>query len=150
MQFDLVLDGSNLGIHRLVKYSSRQDVQLGISQEGSARIEQARKIVKAAIESGAQVYGLTTGLGARVTEVLTDDEMNRFSMQTLRGRAQSLGDPLPVAVVRGAMIARLNTLMQESKFVEYATIAVKPISVPLGAGIDTEPTSPAFRPGGTR
>ncbi len=55
--------------------------------------------------------GLTTGLGAQAGETLSCQQATDFSYQTVRGRAQAVGDPLPVEIVRGAMIARINTMM---------------------------------------
>jgi len=67
-------------------------------------------VVDAVIESGEPVYGLTTGLGAKVTATLSKNELSEFSYQTLQGRANSLGDPMPADLVRAAMIVRLNSM----------------------------------------
>ena len=111
MGHDLILDGTNLGVVMLSNYSRRKDISLGIDAECREKLVKARKLVDQAIDFGEPVYGLTTGLGARVKESLTRDQLQEFSMQTLRGRAQALGRPLSHNIVRGAMIARLNTLL---------------------------------------
>ncbi|MEM7635439.1 MAG: aromatic amino acid lyase, partial [Pseudomonadota bacterium] len=56
-------------------------------------------------------YGLNTGLGVRATDMLTADEAAEFSTRMVRGRAQAIGEPLPVSAVRAAMLVRLNTLL---------------------------------------
>ncbi|SME94824.1 histidine ammonia-lyase [Tistlia consotensis] len=106
----LELDGEGLTCRALAEAAAavRPEVRLGDSAR--ARLVAARAVVTRALESGEAVYGLTTGLGARATERLSEAELSAFSLQTLRGRALSLGRPLPAAVVRAAMIVRLNGL----------------------------------------
>ncbi len=74
-------------------------------------MQQGRDAVLAALERGEAVYGLNTGLGARAGEGLSKERLSDFSLQTLRGRAQSLGNPLPREFVRAAMAVRVNTLL---------------------------------------
>nr|XP_061806071.1 histidine ammonia-lyase-like [Nerophis lumbriciformis] len=74
-------------------------------------MQQGREVVLNALAAGDTVYGLTTGLGARSTESLGAGGASEFSLQTLRGRAQSIGPPLPDKVVRAAMLVRLNTML---------------------------------------
>ena len=71
----------------------------------------SRQIVLDCIARGDAVYGLTTGLGSRASETISKQQIEEFSIATLRGRAHSLGDPLPVEVVRGAMLIRLNSML---------------------------------------
>jgi histidine ammonia-lyase len=55
---------------------------------------------------------LTTGLGARVVESIPASTLADFSRHTVRGRANSVGPPLPTEVVRAAMLVRANGLAQ--------------------------------------
>lgn len=65
----------------------------------------------AAIARGAPIYGVTTGLGPKVVQSLSEDEINAFSRVTIRGRAHAMGDPLPRDIVRAGMAVRLNSLL---------------------------------------
>jgi histidine ammonia-lyase len=103
--------GTNLGVNRLVRFARNQCGEFTIPDDRRARIEEARRIVSNVIERGDRVYGVTTGLGARAGHVLSREQLTEFSYQTLRGRAQSVGSPLSPEITRGAMIARLNTMM---------------------------------------
>lgn len=125
MSVPIVLNGANLGIYRLVRYSRGREFRFDISEESKARIADARQVVEKALIGGDAVYGLTTGLGAKVTDRLSEEEQSVFSYQTLRGRGHSLGKPMPVDIIRGAMIARLNTL----------AIGVSGASPQIGEGI---------------
>lgn len=73
-----------------------------------ARLQRDRAVVDRHVDAGDPVYGLTTGLGAKSTEALPRDQLAAFSLQTLRGRAQAFGDPLPLPLARAVMAARLN------------------------------------------
>ncbi len=54
------------------------------------------------------VYGLTTGLGARVGDPLPPAAAREQSARIIRGRATAVGEPLPAEAVRAAMLVRLN------------------------------------------
>jgi histidine ammonia-lyase len=56
------------------------------------------------------VYGLTTGLGARVGDPLPPERAREQSARIIRGRATAVGEPLPSEAVRAAMLVRLNGL----------------------------------------
>lgn len=63
------------------------------------------------IKSGEAIYGVTTGLGAKVKQALTPEEINTFSLNTIRGRAHAIGPQLPKDIIRAAMALRINTLL---------------------------------------
>ncbi len=72
---------------------------------------QTRRIIEQAIASRQAVYGVTTGLGPRVTDNLPDESMDSFSLNTIRGRAHAVGTPLDPSWVRAGVAARANSLL---------------------------------------
>jgi len=64
-----------------------------------AMMARTSKIIIEAAASGQAIYGVTTGLGPRVSEALAAEEIEAFALNTVRGRAHSVGEPLsrPVA-----------------------------------------------------
>jgi histidine ammonia-lyase len=60
------------------------------------------------LESGAQAYGVNTGLGYLAGRVVEDVDQAAFQRSILAGRATGFGRPLSDAVVRGAMLLRLT------------------------------------------
>ncbi len=70
-----------------------------------------RAVVERYFKDNIPAYGLNTGLGVRATGMLSADEAADFSMKMVRGRAQAVGQPLPVPAARAAMLVRLNTLL---------------------------------------
>lgn len=71
---------------------------------------QSRAAIERALAENLPVYGLTTGLGARVVEPVAPDRAAEQAGRIVRGRATAVGEPLAEALVRAAMLARLNGL----------------------------------------
>ena len=70
-------------------------------------------MVERAVAENVAIYGVTTGLGSQVTTRIDPAGDRERSLRTLRARAVCVGEPLPRAVVRAAMAARLNGLCAE-------------------------------------
>lgn len=109
-QDTLILDGGSLDANALVK-AARPGGRVAIAPAGLDAMAASRHVVLEAVARRTPVYGVTTGLGSRATEALSESELSAFSLRTLRGRAHASGPPLPVDLVRAAMIVRLNTLL---------------------------------------
>jgi histidine ammonia-lyase len=90
----------------------------------AARLDADRALVDAAVESGTPTYGVTTGLGAGVTRALSRAELAEFSVRTVRGRANAVGEPLPTDAVRAAMAARLNSFAHGGSGVQPAVASL--------------------------
>jgi histidine ammonia-lyase len=103
------LGGSVLTIAELE--AAARGAPVAILPEARERMRASRAVIEGAVSDRRAIYGVTTGLGARVNEVLDGATLAAFSVQTLRGRAQAVGEAEPVALVRAGMIVRLNTLL---------------------------------------
>lgn len=84
---------------------------VSLDEGGLARMAESRALIDRAIEDGEKIYGVTTGLGARVVETLSAEELASFSVQTVRGRAHAMQPYATREDVRATMIARANTLL---------------------------------------
>lgn len=64
----------------------------------------------AALDSGAEVYGVTTAYGAASGQRIEPEERAAFQLSTLRSHACGTGSPLERAPARGAWLAKLASL----------------------------------------
>jgi histidine ammonia-lyase len=79
-----------------------------LADEVTPRLARERAVVEDIVDRQIPAYGVTTGLGSRSSYALPREELTQFSVRTIRGRANAVGDPLPVPVVRAAVLARVN------------------------------------------
>ncbi len=107
----LRLTGTDLGLVALAEAAARTHPGITLSRPALTRMRRSRRIVEDIVKRGDAVYGVTTGLGARASERLSESELAAFSLRTIRGRAHAVGPCLSARTVRAAMIARLNTLL---------------------------------------
>lgn len=106
-QIVVVLDGRGL-TPATVAAVARDGVRVSVADAAGKRVARDRAIVDDAVARRLPVYGLTTGLGPRVTYTLPEGELAQFSVRTVRGRANAVGPPLPTDVVRSALLVRCN------------------------------------------
>lgn len=85
--------------------------KIEIAKQCHQRMAAGRAVVDRYFNDNVPAYGLNTGLGVRATDMLLADEAAEFSTRMVRGRAQAIGQPLPVSAARAAMLVRLNTLL---------------------------------------
>ena len=105
----ILLDGTKLDLDAV--WACSQGAHVVLDDAGLARMAKTNAHIQAAANTGKPVYGVTTGLGPNVTQKLDAATINSFSRTTILGRAQALGTPLPMHVVRSAMSIRINTLL---------------------------------------
>jgi histidine ammonia-lyase len=106
----VLLDGESLTADA-VELVAQGKARIEIAETTRAVMERSRRIVERYLQEGIPAYGLNTGLGMRVNEPLRAEQLEQFSYRMVRGRAQGLGQALPVEAVRAVVTVRLNTLL---------------------------------------
>ena len=106
---EVVVDGRTLSYGDVVAVA-HHGAQVALADGVLPRLVRERAVVDDVVDRQVPTYGLTTGLGARSSYALPRAELDAFSVRTIRGRANAVGDPLPVPVVRAALLARVNGL----------------------------------------
>ncbi|MEM7194944.1 MAG: aromatic amino acid ammonia-lyase [Pseudomonadota bacterium] len=106
----IVLDGESFQLDELasVVYAA---APVSLSDSGLERMQHAHEAVAKGVAGGNSIYGLTTGLGSKSGEALSGSEIDQFAMDSIRARANAMGDSLPREIVRAAIAARLNSFM---------------------------------------
>ena len=103
----VLVEGRNLSCADVAAVA-RHGARVGLADAVAPRLTRERAVVEDAVERRIPAYGVTTGLGSRSSYALPRDELAEFSVRTVRGRANAVGDPLPAPVVRAAILARVN------------------------------------------
>lgn len=101
------LTGAGLTAESVARIA-RERVPVVLHPDALARIAAGREVVERYLADGREAYGLSTGLGARVTSRLTEDDLAEISLHTIRGRANAVGPRLPAEAVRATMLIRAN------------------------------------------
>jgi histidine ammonia-lyase len=135
----LVLSGAGLTPADLARIA-RAGRPVAIAPEGLRRMAAGRAVVEDHLRDDRPVYGLTTGLGSRVTHRLSRDVLADFSRLTILGRSTAVGPPLPPDLVRALMAARLNGLLTGGS--GAAPAVAETIAAMLNAGL--HPVMPAI------
>ena len=105
----ITLDGTNLSPADLSAVAD--GASIAINADALTHMAKARKLIDQAIAKRTPVYGVTTGLGPRVTQAMPTDSIDSFSLNTIRGRAHGVGAPLQPKWVRAGVAVRINTLL---------------------------------------
>jgi histidine ammonia-lyase len=146
----IVLTGADLSIDD-VEAVARRDATVRLDDDARGRMQEARDVIEALVESGAVVYGVTTGFGDLATTSIPPDQAGRLQQNLLMSHATGVGPPFPREVVRAMLLLRANTLalghsgcrpLLVDRLIEFLARGVHPL-VPeqgsLGASGDLSP-----------
>jgi histidine ammonia-lyase len=74
------------------------------------RIAAGRAVVDQALQSGAAVYGVTTGFGQLESVRIAPEDAAQLQVNLLRSHAVGSGPPLPTEIVRGMLLLLASSL----------------------------------------
>ncbi len=89
---------------------ARRNVAIGIERRAETRVQAAAKLVDELVKRDDPVYGINTGFGDLATVKIPAADLKTLQRDLVRSHAVGVGDPLPIDVVRAAMLLRANTL----------------------------------------
>ncbi|MDG6913646.1 MAG: aromatic amino acid lyase [Nitrososphaerota archaeon] len=117
----VVVDGHSLTLR------SAMDVAEGgalvkVSPGSLKRLERFRALLEQKLASGEVVYGVNTGFGSLANEVVSSENLEELQLNLIRSHASGVGSPLPLGVVRAAMLIRLNSLLNGNSAVRRAVV----------------------------
>jgi histidine ammonia-lyase len=104
-----ILNGKSLTIEDVVAVA-RHGEKVEIAPEAVEAISHCRSMLERKIEAGEVMYGINTGIGELSEVALDDEQVSRFQRYLIYNHAAGIGEPLPVEVVRAAMLSRVNVL----------------------------------------
>jgi histidine ammonia-lyase len=74
------------------------------------RVDEARAAVERIVAGNQVSYAITTGVGKLSDVRIAPEQIRELQINLVRSHAVGVGDPLPVAEVRGMMLLRANSL----------------------------------------
>ena len=84
--------------------------QVTLANEAAARMRESRAVVTEIVDGEESVYGVNTGFGDLQDVSISRSELGTLQENVFRSHATAIGDPLPVDIVRAAMLVRANAL----------------------------------------
>jgi len=85
---------------------ARAPARLVLSDSARGAVAEAHAVVQRYAAGREPVYGLNTGLGAKLGFRVDREEIDDFQELLVRGRVIGVGEPLPEAVCRAAFVVR--------------------------------------------
>jgi histidine ammonia-lyase len=105
----VVLDGDTLTA-RHVALIAREGAEARLSAEARGRNDVARTTIETLLDSGVDLYGVSTGVGALRERRVEPEDRGTHALSLLRSHAGGAGAPLRATLVRAAMATRANQI----------------------------------------
>lgn len=103
----ITLDGHSLTVEKVVQVA-RENEKIAIHPEAMKRIKKCRDLLEEKIKKKEIVYGVNTGIGELSEVVLTQEQVEKYQRYLIYSHAAGYGKPLPIDVVRAAILSRIN------------------------------------------
>jgi histidine ammonia-lyase len=152
---DVILDGE-LTVDRVAAVGA--GARIGLAPSALERVQRNRETLERILSTGTPVYGISTGFGALVSNIVAPELQRHLQVNLLRSHAAGTGDELAPEVVRAAMSVRLNGLLlghsgvrplvmeRVVEFLNGGYVPRVPRTGSLGASGDLAPSAHAFLP----
>ncbi|HEY9793182.1 MAG TPA: histidine ammonia-lyase [Candidatus Obscuribacterales bacterium] len=105
----ILIDGNSLKLED-VERVARDRNPVGLSKTAIHQIKQSRKVVDSVVESGAAIYGVTTGFGKFKDIFIKPEDSRILQRNLLLSHAAGVGDCFDTSIVRAALLLRANAL----------------------------------------
>jgi histidine ammonia-lyase len=106
----LILDGQSLTLEGLAPLLAGQRPRLVLTERAKEAMGASRRQVERTVESGAVVYGLTTGFGRLKSVAIARGDLAALQQNLVLSHCCGVGEPMADAEVLAMLILRLNGL----------------------------------------
>ncbi len=107
----LTLDGQSLTLAQVDRFLHDGYSSVEVSSGARAAVKRGRAFVEQLLARNQPVYGVNTGFGKLASVRIPDEQLDRLQLNLIRSHACGVGEPLPLPVVRLAMLLRVNSLV---------------------------------------
>ncbi len=118
----LTLSGLDLSIDDVVRVARSPETRIVLSGDALGRLERSRGLVDQAVAAGETIYGINTGFGKLANVRVPAGQLDQLQVNLIRSHAAGVGSPLPIDVVRAAMLLRANVLLRPTSGVRPALV----------------------------
>jgi histidine ammonia-lyase len=105
----VVLDGSGLTVSEVVRVA-RESEPVELALDALEHMRETRALVERVVARGDEVYGVTTGVGARKKVRVPLEEIPDFNRRLIENHRMGIGPDASAEVVRGTMVRLANAL----------------------------------------
>ncbi len=129
-----------------------------LSADVKEKIQKSHKHVRAMVDAGQTVYGVTTGFGILANTKISEEDTATLQYKILQSHSVGVGDAIPVEIAKLMMITKVHALSQGYSGVQFSTIErilwhienniipVVPEKGSVGASGDLAPLAHLFLP----
>ena len=145
------LDGNTLSTAEISLVSRGAKVE--VASNAWSNVDASRAVVERILSSGETVYGINTGFGALVSEIIPANDLATLQVNLIRSHACGIGERMSIVDTRAMMCVRANSLIkghsgvrreiieQIVTFLNEDIVPVVPRIGSLGASGDLAPLS---------
>lgn len=112
-------------VHSLLETEEllREDTQIVLGEEACERIVKCREYLDNRMKRQKEpIYGITTGFGSLCNVSVGKDQLSRLQKNLVMSHACSLGDPVPVRIVRLMLAFKIKSLAYGNSGVRLETV----------------------------
>jgi histidine ammonia-lyase len=147
------LDGRNISLEA-IEAIAVDGATCSVTNEARERVVAARSCVERQFQSGAVIYGVTTGFGRMANVVIAREDVDALQQNLVRSHSAGTGEPLSEAFVRAAGVLRVSSLSAGHSGIRLETLdllteilnrgvtPVVPAQGSVGASGDLAPLAP--------
>ena len=106
---EVILGDHELSINEVIAVA-RYGAKVSFTEKYYHRIKQSRRLIEKFLDEERAVYGVTTGFGSNVSEVISKDDAQTLQRNIVRSHAVSVGETLEKEIVRAIQLMILNNL----------------------------------------
>lgn len=107
----LVLNGRDLKIADVVRVARGRE-RVSVDDSTRVKLETARSFVDRLVAEGRAVYGVTTGFGQFKSVAISKEQTETLQANLIRSHATGVGAPFSEAIVRAAILLRINGFLR--------------------------------------
>jgi len=106
----VVVDGRSLTIETAMEVAEH-GAAVRATPQSLKQMERFRAQLEQKLSRGEVVYGVNTGFGSLADKVVRPEHIDELQLNLIRSHSAGVGSPMPMEIVRAAILIRLNSLL---------------------------------------